>query len=84
MLLGIHSIEDDGYVREKFGDNIKSTYERLALVRSQKASCKQMGCRSDIGLPHTVQRMNSIVASLSRTKFRLMAIADCPIMIVPM
>jgi hypothetical protein len=34
VFLGIHSIEDDGDVREEFRDNVEGTYGRRALVRS--------------------------------------------------
>jgi hypothetical protein len=50
----------------------------VAVSRIERWDCELLG------VPHTVQRMNSMVASLSRTRSRLIAIADCPIMIVPM
>ena len=37
-----------------------------------------------LDLPHTVHKMNSILASFSLDRFKLIAIAACPTMMVPM
>ena len=82
MLGGIDAIEDDCNVRKEFRDNVERALRSVVSNWTSKRRIEAKEVCQD--LPHTVQRMNSIVASLSRTKFKLMAIADCPIMIVPM
>lgn len=74
----IDAVEDDGDMREEFRDNVESTFKTRRVRQLER---RHRGGGQD--LPHTVQRINSIVASFSLTRFKLMAIADCPIMIVP-
>ena len=56
----------------------------MRLDMGVSAVVLQRAWENNDDLPHTVQRMNSIVASLSLTRFKLIAMADWPIMIVPM
>jgi hypothetical protein len=51
-------------------------------AEGQQLLCGEVRGLDDI--PQTVHNINSIVASFSRTRFKLIAMADCPIIIVPM
>jgi hypothetical protein len=74
------AIEDDGDVWEEFRDDIESAYVGNVKIWYPGAE----GILEICNLPHTVHKINSISASGSRASFKLIAIADCPIMMVPM
>lgn len=79
---GEYAVENDRDVGEKFGNNVEGACSR-GLLDTARHGPNEYGGESWRNVPHTVHRMNSIVASLSLTRFKLMAIADCPINIDP-
>lgn len=90
MRLGVDSVQYDGDMWQEFGDDIKCTCLKLRVsacaVDSTVGGVFENGFGGGLGFahsPHTRQRENSISASGSLMRFRLIAIADCPIMIVP-
>jgi hypothetical protein len=76
-----NAIEDDGNVGEEFGHYIESSYRERLIFDILACSASWKG---GYDLPQTVHRINSISASGSRASFKLIAIADCPMMMVPM
>jgi hypothetical protein len=72
---GEDTVKNDRYVGEEFRDDIESPYTSISI-----------NCRPDIqkDSPQTVHNKNSIVPSDSFRRFKLIAIAACPMMIVPM
>jgi hypothetical protein len=76
----VDAIQDNRDMGQEFRDNVEGACEhKLSAGEFVQDLQRNRGI-----LPHTVQRMNSIVASFSFTRFKLMAMADSPIMIVPM
>jgi hypothetical protein len=83
MAIGVHSVEDDSNVWKELGNDVESTCSIILLVIrcSQEFSPRECFVKNpkikgiDRSSPHTVHRTNSIVASRSRTRSKLIAIA---------
>ena len=78
MPVRVYSIENDGDVREELGDDIEDACATSKI--SFVVLCSEV---EEKEVPQIRQSMNSMPASGSCTRSSPMAIADWPIMIVP-
>ena len=95
MGCGVYAVEDDSYMGKEFANNVESTCHiiRSAQLNHTLLTGRQsvlflseiplQSTQSKIHSPHTVQRINSIVASFSLVKSKLIAIAASATKIVP-